>query len=111
MTQLDSEIITWLFIAFAGAAFGVLALHRVFSKKDLPGKRRSEGAPSEASPRRERISSRRESRGLPKVEVPPPPQKPEILGPGRPTLFAFCAEGSEKPVRTNPMTNLQTAPG
>ena len=98
MTQLDSEIITWLFIAFAGAAFGVLALHRVFSKKDLPGKRRSEGAPSEASPRRERISSRRESRGLPKVEVPPPPQKPEILGPGRPTLFAFCAEGSEKPV-------------
>ncbi|MEI3011426.1 MAG: DUF389 domain-containing protein [Sutterella seckii] len=37
MTQLDSEIITWLFIAFAGAAFGVLALHRVFSKKDLPG--------------------------------------------------------------------------
>lgn len=98
MTQLDSEIITWLFIAFAGAAFGVLALRRVFSKKNLPGTRRPEGASSEASPRRERISSRRENRALPKVEVPPPPQKPEILGPGRPSLFAFCAEGSEQPV-------------
>lgn len=98
MTQLDSEIITWLFIAFAGAAFGVLALRRVFSGKKLPGKRRSEGASSEASPRRERISPRRENRALPKVEVPPPPQKPEILGPGRPSLFAFCAEGSEQPV-------------
>lgn len=98
MTQPDSEIITWLFIAFAGAAFGVLALRRVFSKKHLPGTRRPEGASSEASPRRERISSRRENRALPKVEVPPPPQKPEILGPGRPSLFAFCAEGSEKPV-------------
>lgn len=98
MTQLDSEIITWLFIAFAGASFGVLALCRVFSKKNLPGTRRPEGASSEASPRRERISSRRENRALPKVEVPPPPQKPEILGPGRPSLFAFCAEGSEQPV-------------
>ena len=98
MTQLDSEIITWLFTAFAGAAFGVLALRRVFSKKNLPGTRRPEGASSEASPRRERISSRRENRALPKVEVPPPPQKPEILGPGRPSLFAFCAEGSEQPV-------------
>lgn len=98
MTQLDSEIITWLFIAFAGASFGVLALRRVFSKKNLPGTRRPEGASSEASPRRERISSRRENRVLPKVEVPPPPQKPEILGPGRPSLFAFCAEGSEQPV-------------
>ncbi|WP_297609299.1 hypothetical protein [uncultured Sutterella sp.] len=98
MTQLDSEIITWLFIAFAGAAFGVLALRRVFSKKELPGTRRSEGASSEASPRRERISSRRENRALPKVEVPPPPQKPEILGPGRPSVFAFCAEGSDAPV-------------
>lgn len=98
MTQLDSEIITWLFIAFAGAAFGVLALRRVFSKKNLPGTRRPEGASSEASPRREHISSRRENRALPKVEVPPPPQKPEILGPGRPSLFAFCAEGSEQPV-------------
>ena len=98
MTQLDSEIITWLFIAFAGAAFGVLALRRVFSKKNLPGTRRPEGASSEASPRRERISSRRENRALPKVEVPPPPQKPEILGPGRPSLIAFCAEGSEQPV-------------
>ena len=98
MTQLDSEIITWLFIAFVGAAFGVLALRRVFSGKKLPGKRRSEGASSEASPRRERISPRRENRALPKVEVPPPPQKPEILGPGRPSLFAFCAEGSETPV-------------
>lgn len=98
MTQLDSEIITWLFIAFAGAAFGVLALHRVFSKKDLPGKRRSEGAPSEASPRRERISSRRESRGLPKVEVPPPPQKPEILGPGRPTLLPSALKVLRSPL-------------
>lgn len=73
MTQLDSEIITWLFIAFAGAAFGVLALHRVFSKKDLPGKRRSEGAPSEASPRRERISSRLRLRSL-KSWVPDGPR-------------------------------------
>lgn len=98
MNQFDSEIITWLFIAFAGAAFGVLALRRVFSRKALPQKRRSESASSEASPRRERIAARRENRGLPKVEVPPPPRKPEIMGPGRPSLLAFCAEGGEAPV-------------
>ena len=98
MNQLDSKLITWLFIAFAGAAFGVLALRRVFSRKALPLKRRSESASSEASPRRERIAARRENRGLPKVEVPPPPRKPEIMGPGRPSLLAFCAEGGEAPV-------------
>ena len=98
MGSIDSEIITWLFIAFAGAAFGAIALKRIFSRRDMPEKMHRGPGVRDAVPRRERIAARPSKPPLPKPELPPAPVKPAIFGPGRPSLLIFAAAKTSVPL-------------
>lgn len=97
MHSVDSELVTWLFIALAGLAFGGLALARMLRGRqgDAFMKRaakKSSEAP--AHPRAERIARRPAAPELPKFPEPEPVVKPVIAGPGRPAVFVFGAAGS-----------------
>lgn len=97
MHSVDSELVTWLFIALAGLAFGGLALARALRGRrgDAIMKRaakKSSEAPARA--RAERIARRPQAPEIPKFPEPEPIVKPSIQGPGRPAVLVFGAAGA-----------------
>lgn len=97
MQFVDSELITWLFIALAGLAFGGLALARMLQSRRGDAFMRRAAKKSSAAPARartERIARRPQAPEIPKIPEPAPVVKPVIAGPGRPAVLVFGVPGS-----------------
>lgn len=99
MHSVGSELVTWLFIALAGLAFGGLALVRALRGREgdafmRRAAKRSSEAPAPAPARVERITRRSAAPEIPKFPEPEPVVKPVMAGPRRPAVLVFGAPGS-----------------
>lgn len=97
MHSVDSELITWLFIALAGLAFGGLALARALRSRlgeDFMRRAAEKSSAAPARARAERIARRPAAPEIPKFPEPEPVVKPVIAGPGRPAVLVFGAPGT-----------------